>query len=592
MSDFSSLGLSDDILKALPELGIETPTEIQQKTIPYLIENQSDFIGLAQTGTGKTAAFGLPLLENIDADSPHVQALVLAPTRELCQQIENQLKLFSKYQKGIKSLAVFGGANIVGQIKDLKKPHQVVVATPGRLIDLANRKAIKLDQIEYLILDEADEMLNMGFKEELDKILSFTPDFKITWLFSATMPNEIKRIVKEYMVDPKEVRISAKNIVNTNIAHQYVVVKSTDKKEVLRRYLDSDGGLKGILFTRTKIDAQKLSDDLGREGYRVDSLHGDLSQNQRDRVMGKFKSNALQLLIATDVAARGIDVDNLTHVFHYALPDQLEYYTHRSGRTARGGKSGISLAITTKRDSRRLGFLAKDLKISFEKVDVPTTTEIVSQRLKRWTDTLPESADLQEEHAPELATAVESLEAYSKEELIKILIDGQLDQMNLNRKNEDINDHGGATTKASSKKKKEQDDSERPRRNEDGHYRYYINVGRMDGASPSDLVEFLVHESGLLKRDFTDVILNDTHSFFQIKQEHASAIDGNFDNLEIEGRAVRIDRDPDGKERRSERKGGKGRGGRSRNDRHKPYGRSSGGRSGKGHSGGRKGRRR
>ncbi|MEL7145573.1 MAG: DEAD/DEAH box helicase, partial [Bacteroidota bacterium] len=483
-------------------------------------------------------------------------------------------------------LAVFGGANIVGQIKDLKKPHQVVVATPGRLIDLANRKAIKLDQIEYLILDEADEMLNMGFKEELDKILSFTPDFKTTWLFSATMPNEIKRIVKEYMVDPYEVRISAKNIVNTNIAHQYVVVKSTDKKEVLRRYLDSDAALKGIVFTRTKIDAQKLSDDLGREGYRVDALHGDLSQNQRDRVMGKFKADALQLLIATDVAARGIDVDNLSHVFHYAIPDQLEYYTHRSGRTARGGKTGISLAITTKRDGRRLGFLAKDLKISFEKVEVPTTTEIVSQRMQRWIDGLPKSEDLQGEHAPELQSAVSNLEKYSKEELIKILVDGQLDQMNLNRKNEDINDHGAAAAKPAKKRK---DDSERPRKNLDGQYRYYINIGRMDGASTQDLVEFLVHESGLVKSDITDVILNDTHSFFQIKQENATAIEGNFDNLEIEGRAVRVDRDPEGKDRSSEKRSSRGRGGRSRNDRHKPYGRS-GGRSGK--PGGRKGRRR
>lgn len=587
MTDFSSLGLSGSILKVLPELGIEKPTEIQEKTIPYLIENQSDFIGLAQTGTGKTAAFGLPLLQNIDTDQKQIQALVLAPTRELCQQIEKQLSLFSKYISGFNTLAVFGGANITGQIKALRKPVQVVVATPGRLIDLAKRKAIRIDQIEYLVLDEADEMLNMGFKDELDEILSFTPDFKTTWLFSATMPDEIKRIVKEYMVDPKEVRVSQENVVNTNIAHQYVVVKAGDKKEAIRRFIDRETDIKGIVFTRTKMDAQKLSDDLGRDGYRVDALHGDLSQTQRDRVMAKFKDHNLQLLIATDVAARGIDVNDLTHVFHHSIPDQLEYYTHRSGRTARGGKKGISLAVTTTRDKRRIGYLEKDLKISFEKVEVPTSSEIKASRINAWVESLPAKDGIDTSLLEEMEETLGKLKKYTKDELISLMLGEQLQKLKTGSKNEDINDKGRSRDKGKG-------EGERPersiKRSKEGNQRFFINVGRMDGASKSELVEFLADEAGLKKGNIEDVVLNDTHSFFQVKKEFTKNIESNFDDLEVEGRAIRIDRDDDssrgGKTReRSARSGERRRsgGGRGRRD--------GGGRRGANDRGGDRGRR-
>ncbi|MEL6562243.1 MAG: DEAD/DEAH box helicase [Bacteroidota bacterium] len=568
MTDFSSLGLSGSILKVLPELGIEKPTEIQEKTIPFLLENQSDFIGLAQTGTGKTAAFGLPLLQNVDPDLKHVQALVLAPTRELCQQIEKQLSLFSKYISGIHSTAVFGGANIMGQIKTLRKPNQIVVATPGRLIDLAKRKAIRLDQIEYLVLDEADEMLNMGFKDELDEILSFTPETKITWLFSATMPSEIKRIVDEYMVDPEEVRVSTGNAVNANIAHQYVVVRSADKKEAIRRFIDKEIEIKGIVFTRTKMDAQKLSDDLGRDGYRVDALHGDLSQAQRDRVMNKFKEHNLQLLIATDVAARGIDVNDLTHVFHHSIPDQLEYYTHRSGRTARGGKKGISLAITTKRDKRRIGYLENDLDISFDKVEVPTSSEILFNRITSWVDHLPAKEAIDVSEISEMEDTLSKLKKYTKEELIFMMVKEQMRKLNLNTKHEDINDKGDSDRK----KKKDRKNSENGdfRGNEkkvkktiEGNQRFFINVGRMDGASKSDLLDFLADESGLKKGDFDEVVLNDTHSFFQVKKENIQSIEGNFGGLEVEGRTIRIDRDDD-TGGRSAKSGGRSSGSRGR----------------------------
>ena len=359
LSTFSDLGLSAPLLDAITSLGFETPTEIQEKAIPHLLGGDADFIGLAQTGTGKTAAFGLPLLDLLDPEADFTQAIVLAPTRELGQQIAEQLALFSGKQKGIRTLAVYGGANIVTQIKALKKTRHVVIATPGRLIDLVNRKAVNLEQVRYVVLDEADEMLNMGFKEELDTILGFTPEQKQTWLFSATMPKEIRRMVKDYMSDPFEVRIDPKTVVNTNIQHQYAVVHPKDKAEALTRFLDLDPELYGVVFCRTKMDTQKLAERLVKGGYRADAIHGDLSQAARDRVMMRFKQRDLQVLIATDVAARGIDVNDLTHVFHFALPNDQAYYTHRSGRTARAGKKGISMSlIVHTRGSERAGFAA------------------------------------------------------------------------------------------------------------------------------------------------------------------------------------------------------------------------------------------
>ncbi len=554
MTNFSNLGLSDSILKALPELGIENPTEIQQKAIPFLVEEPSDFIGLAQTGTGKTAAFGLPLLQNIDESAKHVQALILAPTRELCQQIENQLSLYAKYLPKIRSTAVFGGANIVGQMKALKKVNQIVVATPGRLIDLANRKAIKLDQIEYLVLDEADEMLNMGFKEDLDKILSFTPEFKTTWLFSATMPNEIKRIVKEYMDSPKEIKVAGGNAVNTNISHQYVVVKSSDKKEAIKRFADVEADMKGIIFTRTKIEAQRLSDDLSKDGYGVEALHGDLSQSQRDRVMIKFKEHGLKLLVATDVAARGIDVNNLTHVFHHSIPDQREYYTHRSGRTARGGKKGISLAVITKGDVRKVGYLEKDLKISFEKVMVPSTNDVQARRMSSWLDKIPKKGEVKEIEDENLSAITDQLKKYTKDELISLLLEDQLKKLNLSGSRNDINDKPGE------RGERRDGFGGRP----DSGNRYFINVGKMDGASNSDLIDFLSEESGLKKDDFSNIVMNDSHSYFDVTAEKVKSIDDNFEGLEIEGRDIRVNRDSGGSGGgKKRRRGGDGFSGRS-----------------------------
>jgi len=430
LSTFKELGLSEEILKVLKELKFETPSDIQEQSIPQLIGGDRDFIGLAQTGTGKTAAFGLPLLEMMDVTENHTQALILAPTRELGRQIAEQMSKFSKYMKGLNVLAVYGGASIRDQIKALKKPTHIVIATPGRLIDLAKKKAVKLNQLSYLVLDEADEMLNMGFKDELDEILGFTPDDKQTWLFSATMAKEIKRIVSKYMEDPIEVKIDSENRVNVNIKHQFVVTKNSDKTEGLTRLLDIDAEMRGVVFCRTKRDTQALAEALLKKGYKADALHGDLSQQQRDRVMGRFKKHDLQVLIATDVAARGIDVNDLTHVFHFNLPDDDAYYTHRSGRTARAGKKGISLVFIGAKETGRIKRLEKQLGISFEHTLIPSSADIADARLKNWSFNI---LDTKTKGVKErLLSKVEMVFGnLSKEELIAKIVAQELRKLNL-----------------------------------------------------------------------------------------------------------------------------------------------------------------
>ncbi len=431
LENFARLGLSAPLLKAIGQLGFETPTDIQAQAIPHLLGGDRDFIGLAQTGTGKTAAFGLPLLDLLDPEQKHTQALILAPTRELGQQIAQQIDLFAGFQKGIQTLAVYGGQNIATQMKLLKTPRQVIIATPGRLIDLAKRKAVRLDRIQYLVLDEADEMLNMGFKDELDTILDFTPETKQTWLFSATMPKEIRRMVNEYMTQPVEVRIDPKTAVNANIEHMYTLVRHTDKAEALARFLDLDPDLYGVVFCRTKRDTQNLAEDLLKQGYRADALHGDLSQHQRDRVMRRFKHRELQVLIATDVAARGIDVNDLSHVFHYSLPDDQAYYTHRSGRTARAGKEGVSLAFINKKEKSKLNRMAHDLDIHFSQVMVPSAEDIVDTRMENWALGVMEQGGTARIPS-ELLEAVDLLFAQiSKEELVARLVARELDRLNL-----------------------------------------------------------------------------------------------------------------------------------------------------------------
>ncbi|RYZ60637.1 MAG: DEAD/DEAH box helicase, partial [Chitinophagaceae bacterium] len=350
MALFSELGLNEQLLASVEELGFTQPTTIQEKAIPVLLSGTKDFIGLAQTGTGKTAAFGLPLLQLVDTEKKYPQALLICPTRELCMQIVNEIENFKKHSKGINLVAVYGGTSISQQIRDIRRGVQIVVATPGRLIDLIERKAINLDEISYVVLDEADEMLNMGFQEDIETILKNTPKRESTWLFSATMPPEIRSVSKRYMKEPVEITVGKKNTANKNVDHQYVVTQAQHRYETLKRLIDFTPGMYGIIFTRTKADAQEITEKLTREGYDIEALHGDLSQQQRNKVMDEFREKTLQLLIATDVAARGIDVSGITHVINFELPDDMEVYTHRSGRTGRAGKTGVCISIVHTRE--------------------------------------------------------------------------------------------------------------------------------------------------------------------------------------------------------------------------------------------------
>lgn len=439
MIKFDQLGLSDNLLEAIRELGFETPTEIQEKAIPQLLTENRDFIGLAQTGTGKTAAFGLPLLERLDPAQKATQALILAPTRELGQQIADQLFKYSKYQERINVLAVYGGASIQNQMKALKKTQHVIIATPGRLIDLIKRKAIKLESIRYLVLDEADEMLNMGFKEDIDKILSYTPDYKNTWLFSATMPKEIRKIVKKYMENPAEVQVNSKNEVNTDIDHYYALVRHSDKTEALSRILDISPDMRGVVFCRTKRETQDLAEKLLKQDYKADALHGDLSQAQRDRVMRRFRKHELHVLIATDVAARGIDVDDLTHVIHHSLPDDNSYYTHRSGRTARAGKSGISLSFVSGKEKHRIHKLEKQLGIKFERIFIPNANDIAKVRIEDWCVKVHNTSTTGKVTKKMKSDASRIFADVSKDELIEKLLVLELDKLKTDS-SKDLND--------------------------------------------------------------------------------------------------------------------------------------------------------
>jgi len=554
LSNFKELGLSQPICDVLQNMGFEKPTAIQEKAIPMLLENNpTDFIGLAQTGTGKTAAFGLPLIDLIDANNSSTQALIMAPTRELGQQTAQQLVTFSKSKKGVNVEVVYGGADIRAQMKALRRPTQIVVATPGRLLDLIKRKAVNLENVEYVVLDEADEMLNMGFKDDIDEILSHTLENRVTWLFSATMPREIRRLVKTYMKDPLEVAVDAEQKSNKDIAHQYVVTKADNKISALKRFLDIQPDMKGIMFCRTKMDTQEIADDLSKQGYSVAALHGDLSQNQRDTVMRHFKTRSMQLLVATDVAARGIDVNDLTHVFHHKLPDQLESYTHRSGRTGRAGNKGISMAFINPREGRKITDIERKMSITFEKVTIPTIDELKVKRLNNWASlilntTVDEKAD------DILASLQGRFEGLSKEDLLKRLITTQLDHLMVQGGGaDDLNEgqgQGQGRDRDRDGRSRDRDAGpkhERQSRTKEGTNRYFINIGTMDGVTDADLIHFISDITGVGRRLFTDLSIQKNCSFFNVDAKHDDDLSKRFDDIEVEGRSIRVNRDEEGR---------------------------------------------
>ena len=481
MKTFEELGIDSKILKAISEIGFENPMPVQEQVIPLLLAENTDIVALAQTGTGKTAAFGLPVIQKIDVSGNYPQALILSPTRELCLQIASDLNDYSKYISGLKILPVYGGSSIESQIKTLKKGVQIIVATPGRLIDLMNRKMVKLDRIGTVIMDEADEMLNMGFTESINEILAAIPEERNMLLFSATMPAEIAKIAKKYMSNPKEVVIGSKNEGAENIKHVYYLVHAKDKYLALKRIADYYPNIYGIIFCRTRRETQEIADQLIQDGYNADSLHGELSQAQRDAVMQKFRVKNLQLLVATDVAARGLDVDNLTHVINYGLPDDIETYTHRSGRTGRAGKKGTSIAIIHVKEKGRMRDIEKIIGKKFEKGHIPTGGQICEKQLFNLVDKIEKVKVNEEEIASYLPSIFRKLEWLSNEDLIKRivslefnrLIDYYADASELDipedRNTKDRGNQRGERTRGKARKA------------EEGYSRLFINLGKADG---------------------------------------------------------------------------------------------------------------
>lgn len=529
MKSFESLGLSGALVQSVLQIGFEIPTPIQEQAIPVLLSGNRDFVGLAQTGTGKTAAFGLPLLELTDASIRETQALVLAPTRELGLQIASDLENFSEKFKAFNIVAVYGGASISEQIRKVKKGAQIIVATPGRLIDLVDRKAINLSTVRYVVLDEADEMLNMGFKDELDKILSFTPETKQTWLFSATMPREVREIMKNYMTDPFELQVGEKNTGNVNIAHHYVLVHEKDKYLALKRILDDNPQIFGLIFCRTRIDTQRVAEMLMKDGYNADALHGDLTQQQRDRVMMKFRDRSLQILVATDVAARGIDVEDITHVIHLNIPDEMEFYTHRSGRTARAGKSGISIAMISRRELGKVKQIEKALKTTFTKMPIPTGEQVCQRQLLALMHKVREVKVNEEEIAAFLPAVYEELQDLSKNDLIKRFASIEFNRfLDYYRNAPDLNIED---------KKTGERDQERYRLGG----RFFINLGKMDGMEKGDLLELIDDVAGVDGKAIGKIELKGAYSFFEAEKDKVDDILNGFKDIEYNGRQVRVE---------------------------------------------------
>ena len=567
MTTFEGLGIDERLIRATTELGYVNPTAIQEQAIPVLLSGTTDFIGLAQTGTGKTAAFGLPLLHIIDAAAKYPQALVVCPTRELCMQIVKEIELFKKYMTGISVVAVYGGASIGLQIRDLKRGVQIIVATPGRLIDLIERKAINLEQIKYVVLDEADEMLNMGFQDDIEFILKNTPQRDSTWLFSATMPPEIRKVSKRYMKDPKEVTVGKVNMANKSIDHQYYLTTAQHRYETLKRIIDFNPGIYGIIFTRTKIDAQEISERLTREGYDIDALHGDLTQGQRDKVMGQFREKSLQLLIATDVAARGIDVQGITHVINYELPDDVEIYTHRSGRTGRAGLQGICISIVHAKESYKLKQIERINNSQFHKLDIPSGKDVCRKQFFSFMEKLL-SADIShgdyETYVPMLA---EKFADVSKEDVLKRVAAMEFDRflkyyenaedLNLRDKGRrepsergrDRNDRGDRNDRSRSR---EQSSSGREGRNEQssggGYSRLFVNLGTKDGFYKASFLQYILDMSDLKKESLGRIDMKDMNSWIEIDKSAAQQMVRALDGKNYKGRRIRMnDADSGGK---------------------------------------------
>lgn len=530
---FSELGLSKEVLQALSELGFENPTPIQEQAIPNLLEDGSDLVGLAQTGTGKTAAFGLPLVERVEAEFFAVQGLVICPTRELCLQITKDLQAFSAHKK-LRITAIYGGASIDKQARDIKKGTHIVVATPGRLIDMIGRKLVKIGEVNTVVLDEADEMLNMGFKEDIDKILDNTPIERNTWLFSATMPKEVARIAKTYMHEPLEIAVGNKNESAKNITHAFYMVGERDRYFALKRLLDYNPDIFGLVFCRTRRETQQVATNLIRDGYNAEALHGDLSQQQRDSVMGKFREKVTQILVATDVAARGIDVNDITHVINYNLPDEVENYTHRSGRTARAGKSGESLVLVNSKEGHKISRIEKIIGKKFEKREVPSGEEICERQLMNLIDEVV-ATDINEEAMFKYEDIIyDKLGGMEIEDLVHKFLSMEFNRfLDYYKNSKNLNAQAG---------KGRDREPRKGGKNLGGDVqRFFINKGRMDNLNVGALVRVICAETGISSGKIGEIDIMREFSFFEVEQSVADAIVSKMDGAEIDGHPVRVE---------------------------------------------------
>ncbi|KAF2340707.1 DEAD/DEAH box helicase [Flavobacterium tistrianum] len=533
MNKFEQLGLNESLLKAILDLGFENPSEVQEKAIPLLLEKDTDMVALAQTGTGKTAAFGFPLIQKIDADNRNTQALVLSPTRELCLQITNELKNYSKYEKGINVVAVYGGASITEQAREVKRGAQIIVATPGRMQDMINRGLVNIKNIDYCVLDEADEMLNMGFYDDIVSILSDTPDEKSTWLFSATMPQEVARIAKQFMSDPLEITVGTKNSGSSTVSHEFYLVNARDRYEALKRLADANPDIFSVVFCRTKRDTQAIAEKLIEDGYSAAALHGDLSQAQRDGVMKSFRGRQIQMLVATDVAARGIDVDNVTHVVNYQLPDEIETYNHRSGRTGRAGKLGTSIVIVTKSELRKISSIERIIKQKFEEKTIPSGIEICEIQLLHLANKIKDT-EVDHEIDNYLPAINNVLEDLSKEELIKKMVSVEFNRfITYYKKNRDISVSGG--------ERRERGDSEPREFSNNGAVRYFVNIGSRDNFDWMSLKDYLKETLDLGRDDIFKVDVKEGFSFFNTDPQHTDKVMDVLNNVQLEGRRINVE---------------------------------------------------
>jgi ATP-dependent RNA helicase DeaD len=532
MSAFSDLGLSAELLEGITKLGFETPTPIQAQFIPLALSGDKDFIALAQTGTGKTAAFGLPLLQRIEPKERGIQGLVLCPTRELCVQVASDLENYSQFAHQFKVVAVYGGAGIMGQIAQIKAGAQIIVATPGRLIDLIDRRAVNLEKVARVVLDEADEMLSMGFQESLETILGAATNRRSTWLFSATMPDEVRRMASQYMNTPEELRVGGKNETNQNIEHQYFICRSEDRYDALKRVVDATPGIYGLVFCRTKNETKEIAEQMIRDGYNADALHGDLAQSDRDRVMNRFRERNLQLLIATDVAARGIDVSEISHVINYGLPDEPEVYTHRSGRTGRAGRKGISISIITIKMEERIRMIERKSRAQFARLPIPTGREVCEKQLFHIVEGIHKQEVNDAEIEPFLPRIMEELADLSKEELVKRFASVEFNRfLTYYRNAPDIN------LQARGAKRRETDGGGAP----SGLVRYFANIGDMDGVTKKDFIHLLTREFGVPSHAIGTIDMNRAYMHFDINPSFATLVRNGLEEFSINGRRVRID---------------------------------------------------